>query len=98
MNAHGTDIPSGNRNYREVTITSGAGKSVKEWRSLLGGRGIRRHGKALVSGEKAIRDLLRLRPEIAGTAIIPIDWQANLPAIPDHGTVYRVGRELFRGT
>lgn len=82
--------------YREVRITAGTGKIMKELRSLLGGRGIRRHGRALVSGEKAIRDLVRLRPELIEAAAVPDDWRGQLPVLPGGTVTYRLSRELFR--
>jgi 16S rRNA (guanine(527)-N(7))-methyltransferase RsmG len=46
-------------------ITSPSNPSFKEWKTLLSGRGIRKHGLALVSGRKIIGDVLSMNTGLA---------------------------------
>ena len=55
-----------------IEITSPANKSMKEWRSLLTGRGIKKHRKAIVAGGKNCSDILDYKPEIVKEYIISI--------------------------
>ena len=87
-----------NPDYRHsiINISSRSNKSIKEFRSLLTGRGIRRHKKALVSGEKVITELMRLQPEIIQGWISLPDENLLSFELPYHIPWYRVNREIFR--
>ena len=44
-----------NNKYQNVIeITSSSNKSIRIWKSLLTGKGIKKHNRAIVSGEKAV--------------------------------------------
>ena len=47
-----------------IDISSPDNSRFKLWKSLLGSRGIKRYGKALVSGSKIIPELMNIHPEI----------------------------------
>ncbi|MBT4485773.1 MAG: RNA methyltransferase [Candidatus Latescibacteria bacterium] len=82
--------------HRTVDVSSSSNKSYKEWKALLTGRGIKRHGKGLVSGAKVVSELINLYPErIKGWITAPdgspppteMNW--NIPW-------YRLNKNLFR--
>ena len=82
--------------HRTVDVSSSSNKSYKEWKALLTGRGIKRHGKALVSGPKVVSELFNLYPErIQGWITIPdgspppTEMSCNIPW-------YRLNKNLFR--
>ncbi len=79
-----------------VEITSASNASFREWKTLLSGRGIRKNGLALVSGEKIISEVLSLKPEIVrawiGAPRLADAPGSLMPEIPR----YRLDRELFR--
>ena len=86
-----------NNKYQNVIeITSSSNKSIKVWKSLLTGKGIKKHNRAIVSGEKAVLELLDNRPEIIQECIIPMRGEFTLSAIPSWLPVFRVKNELFR--
>ena len=79
-----------------IEISSRSNKSVKEWKTLLTGRGIKRHGKALVSGEKVVTELIRFQP---GIILGWISLSGNTyihPSLPLDIPCYSVTKELFR--
>lgn len=80
-----------------IEITSPSNQTFREWKTLLTGRGIRKSGMALVSGEKIITESLRLKPEIA-RAWIGAPRLADIPgSLPQEIPCYNLDRELFRG-
>ena len=79
-----------------IEISSRSNRSVKELKSLLTGRGIKRHGKTLVSGKKIVSELIRFNPDIilgwissAGSVFLPSPVLLDIPC-------YKVTKELFR--
>ena len=79
-----------------VYISSRSNKSYKEWKALLSGRGIKRHGKALVSGSKVVSELVNLYPErilgwitTPGGTSPPTEMTCNIPW-------YILNKDLFR--
>ena len=77
-------------------ITSVSNQLFKEWRSLLGGRGIRKQGKALVSGEKIVRDILAKKPEIVLTCILAEKKMSPPVSLPPGIPVCLLKNDLFR--
>ena len=83
-----------NNNFTE--ITSPANKSMKEWRSLLTGRGVKKHRKAIVSGGKVISEIINNNPEIIIECIISMKMQSPPSHLPAGVHVFRLKGELFR--
>lgn len=83
------------RDRRVQEIASAKNPNFKIWRSLDEGRGIKKHGLALVSGLKQVREILQDFPDRCaailnrGTDDLPVDPPAGL-------TEYRMRPELFR--
>ena len=79
-----------------IDISSPDNSRFKLWKSLLGSRGIKRYGKALVSGSKIIPELMRILPEIVEGCL----WcaQNTLPDSPLLSEIqqYRLKNSLFR--
>ena len=82
--------------HRMINISSRSSKSLKEWKAILTGRGIRHHGKAIVSGAKVVSELIKLQPEIIHGWITspsgnppPSEMSCDVPW-------YRLNRGLFR--
>lgn len=69
---------------------------MKLWNSLLGSRGIKRHGQAIVAGERIIREMVRNRPDDLDSLIIPLKWDGRPPQVPASVKVYRLEDALFR--
>jgi len=82
-------------NRKIVTITSESNKTFREFRSLLGNRGIKRHGRTLVAGARIITDLARVRPGIIRGWIVASENHRQPPGISSSVPVYRLGWELF---
>ncbi|MCD6307714.1 MAG: RNA methyltransferase [Candidatus Latescibacteria bacterium] len=83
-------------NRKIVTITSESNKTFREFRSLLGKRGIKRHGKTLVAGARIIADLARLRPDIIRGWIVASADHRQPPGMSCSVPVYQLGWDLFR--
>jgi len=85
----GTPVFSGS----EVSITSEANPTFKLCRDLLGGRGIRKQGRALLSGARPIAEVLEHAPDHAEGWLT--DSQGSPP--PRKGlTWYRLSDALFQ--
>jgi 16S rRNA (guanine(527)-N(7))-methyltransferase RsmG len=79
-----------------IAITSQSNPAFREWKSLLGGRGIRKAGLALVSGRKIIEEVIQLRPEMI-RAWIRSPRQEEPPAsFPEGIPTHVLSAELFR--
>ncbi len=85
-----------NQGQGVIEISSPSNMSVKEWKSILTGRGIKKYKKAIVSGEKVISELLNNKPENIKGCIISADKGTPPPNIPSRITVFRLKGELFR--
>lgn len=84
-------------NYQDVIeISSPSNKSVKEWKSLLTGKGIKKYKKAIVSGEKVISEIIINIPENIQECIISAGKGTPPSNIPSRVTVFRLKGELFR--
>lgn len=74
------DGSSALRSARE--ITSSTNPTFQRLRDLLAGRGLRKHGQALIAGSRIIEDVLRLAPDRVAAWITP--W--NGPPPPTHSS------------
>ena len=77
-------------------ITSPHNSKVKEWRTLLSGKGIGKHRKALVSGGKIVADVIDNVPENIKECIIndrspapPVNLPKDVPAYNLKGSLFR---------
>ncbi len=80
---------------RDTQITSPDNPSYKTWKSLLSGRGIRKHGLALVSGSKIAREVCELKPELVKAWIGRLG-DTPTENLPDRVRRYIISGELFR--
>ncbi len=84
-----------------LDISSGQNPRYKIWRSLLDGRGIKKHQEAIVSGVKIIREILNLFGQRAKGLIVRHPDELNalggvaLPAPETGFAVFQVPPELF---
>lgn len=86
-----------NSKYQKVIeIKSPSNKTVKKWKSLLTGRGIKKNKMAIVSGEKVISELLDNIPENIQECIIPPKRKYPPFHFPSFLKVFRLNGELFR--
>lgn len=75
-------------------ITSPNNPRVKHWRQLLHGRGVRKHGQTLLSGERYITELMRERPDVVRALLVGPD--ATPPSVPAHVEVVYLSGALAR--
>ncbi len=77
-------------------IRSTSNHMVKMWRSLVTGKGVKKHRMSLVSGTKAVKEVINSSPELLRHVIISSrgdsQWQDMYSSLP----VYRLRHELFR--
>ena len=76
-------------------ITSRQNLKFKAWHALLEARGIKKAGRALISGEKLVREFLAQNPGDAGELIYPPKIQNEIPA-PENVRSYRLNAALFK--
>lgn len=76
-------------------LTSDANPTFKLARDLLTGRGIRKHGQALLSGGRIVADVLARHPEHALGWITPADGQPPPPEAPAGLAWLRLARAIF---
>lgn len=77
-------------------IHSASNHMVKMWRSLVTGKGVKKHRMTLVSGTKAVKEAINSSPDLRRHLIISSrgnpEWQDIYSSLP----VYRLRHELFR--
>lgn len=85
----------GSLGTRIVEVASVQNPKFKVWEKLLDSRGVRRHGLALVSGPKQVRELLREQRAICEAVLLRgmEEPEADLPADVDF---FRLRSELFK--
>jgi RNA methyltransferase, TrmH family len=83
------------RKHEITEITSSSNSTFREWRLLLGGKGIKKSSKAVVSGEKVVLDTIKNKPGIVINCIIPTKGEFDVFDVPDLAIVYRLDTELF---
>ena len=57
----------------DKTIVSSANSIFSEWQDCLSAKGIKKHGLFFVAGERAVRDTLERRPELARSLVLCAD-------------------------
>ena len=63
--------PTETAQRRTRTIDAASNADFKLWTELLTGRGIRKHGLALVAGSKLVAELLREMPHLCAELLVP---------------------------
>ncbi len=73
-------------------IASSHNPNFKRWASLLESKGIRKEGRALLSGEKLVREWLDQRPETVEEILLPMksEFTAEGPKL------YRLANPIFK--
>lgn len=74
-------------------ISSRQNPKFKSWLSCQEGRGIKKGGRALISGEKLVREFLDQNPKLAEDLIYPAKFDEI--AAPSHVKHYRLNSALF---
>lgn len=64
---------------RPRQVSSESNEAWKRWSELLTGKGIRKHGQALISGSKLVPEVLRTMPHVCVELLVPEQLDA-LPA------------------
>jgi RNA methyltransferase, TrmH family len=83
-------------NQRIIDITSSTNPAIKVWKSLLGSRGIKKHGLTIVSGSRIIEDILQNRPDIIDACLIHGRDMHEIPNLTLNIKIYRLESALFR--
>jgi len=84
------------RDMRVYEITSEENPSYREWKQLTQPRGIRKHGRALLSGSKIVEEAWRTFPEQVDTLILGGTRMAAPDDFPDSAKVVRLTAPLFQ--
>lgn len=79
-----------------IDISSPENSRFKRWKSLLASRGIKRYGKALVSGSKIVPELMRIHPEIVEGCLFSERNVLTYPSFLSEIRQYRLTSDLFR--
>ncbi|MBF0527249.1 MAG: 16S rRNA (guanine(527)-N(7))-methyltransferase RsmG [Deltaproteobacteria bacterium] len=77
-------------------INSPANETFKTFVKVLSGRGIKKHGLALISGPKQVKEILRDFPERCQGLLVSGKGSEEIEGGPPHVTIYRLHPELFR--
>lgn len=84
--------------FKVAEVASPQNSRYKTWLKILDGRGVKKHGLAIMSGAKAVSEMLRLFPGQVKAVVAgrPADLN-RLPLSPPAGTeVFLLRPELFR--
>ena len=84
------------RVLRVHEITSAENPSFREWKQLLAPRGMRKHGRALVSGAKLVTEALENFPEAADTLLLGGTRMSPPSDVPETTKVVRLPAALFQ--
>jgi TrmH family RNA methyltransferase len=57
----------------EKTILSASNTLLSEWRDCLQSKGIKKHGQFIISGERAVREVLELKPQLVRNLLLNVD-------------------------
>ncbi len=80
----------------EVKISSGKNPRFKEFKSVLTGRGLKRGGFTILSGEKQVKEALKDFPgEIEGIIVSPEHDLGDMPGGVEDMVRYRLSKPLF---
>jgi tRNA G18 (ribose-2'-O)-methylase SpoU len=77
-------------------ITSGENPSFREWKQLLSPRGMRKRGRALLSGTKIVNEALQIFPERAEVLVLGGARMLPPPDLPETTKVVRLSTALFQ--
>jgi tRNA G18 (ribose-2'-O)-methylase SpoU len=77
-------------------ITSGENPSYREWKQLVAPGGIRKHGRALLSGTKIVDEAGRLFPERIEALLLGGTRMAAPEGLPESVKVVRLPAPLFK--
>jgi tRNA G18 (ribose-2'-O)-methylase SpoU len=77
-------------------IESDSNAVFKGFRKILDGRGIRKYGTALVSGQRITTEVLRTHPDLCEAWISTRGHPAPPPALPETAAWYELPPGLFR--
>jgi RNA methyltransferase, TrmH family len=83
--------PNGGR-HLVFSITSSHNAKFKHWQSLLEARGIKKAGKALVSGRKLVAELVEQIPSMIDEILLPPKTEMQVDGIK----VYQLSGSLFK--
>lgn len=78
-----------------IEISSATNPRYKSWLKLLEGRGVKKHGQALLAGPKIIREVLARHPERALGLIARRAEEAKALPLPPETPLYLLPGELF---
>ncbi len=78
-----------------IDISSASNRSFKELKSLLNSRGIKHHGRAIVSGSKVVSELVQMHPEIIEGWVMTSKGDTPPGNFPCDITCYRIKSNLF---
>ncbi len=81
---------------QEIEITSAYNRSYREFLSLLSGRGVKKHGRAIVSGSKVVPEVIRQKPGIISGWIASPKHSFIPPDLPSRVPRYRLNTQLFQ--
>lgn len=84
------------RRHRVVDIESSDNRRFKHWKGLLTGRGIKKAGQAIFSGERITADTLARHPAACRVWISPGDDQPPPATAPASMDWARIGAALFQ--
>lgn len=88
--------PREKRSMNEVKeVASSKNKHFKIWQKLLDGRGVRKHGLALISGSKQVAEILNDYPDRC-RAVLGRDAGDRVENLPEGVQNYRLRPELFK--
>lgn len=92
--ASAASVPSYSGPIRD--LTSESNPTFRAARDLLSGRGIRKHGQALIAGPRLIAEVLSRFPERAESWLTPLDGPPPPSEAPDHLIWLRLAGPLFK--
>ncbi len=77
-------------------IESGSNDAMRTWRDLLTGKGIRKHGLAIVAGSKLVPEVLRDYGHVCVELLVPLGTEHVIPEAAEELPVALLAPELFR--
>ena len=81
---------------RVKDISSERNAAFRMFLSLAGARGIRKHGAAILSGPKQVKDVMKAFPDKCAGILFSEGRPSGLDVMPDQLPLFRLSRPLFR--
>lgn len=81
---------------KPIDIKSRENPKYRLWKTLIGSRGIKRHGLTLVSGSKIVPEILQFYPELVEGCVVCAREEPPPAGISPEQPLYRLGRAMFR--